>query len=86
MIKIARTGYPVHRNEVYNKQKKKHALKFRTTSSLDGLLLHFERAIKEFVYDWALFLRSGTAEQLDATYLVNGVQHYMLGDSGYNSL
>lgn len=49
----------MEQNAAYSGLERKHALKFQTTKSLDGLILHAADPIEGRRLDWALYVGSG---------------------------
>lgn len=84
VLGIARPGSSAEQNAAYNGHKRKHALKFQTITSPDGLILHAHGPMEGRRHDWALYVSSGIEQQLEDVCTVNGVQHYVHADSGYN--
>lgn len=84
VIGIARPGSNIEQNAAYNGHKRKHALKFQTMTTPDGLILHAFGPLEGCRHDWALFVRSNIETQLENVCFVNGVQFYVHADSGYN--
>lgn len=84
VLGIARPGNSSEQNAAYNGHKRKHALKYQTITSPDGLILHAYGPMEGRRHDWALYLRSGIEDQLDDVCFIDGVQYYIHGDSGYN--
>ena len=68
----------------YNGHKRKHALKFQTLTTPDGLVMHAHGPMAGSRHDWALYVASDMDEQLQEVCYVNGVQYYFHGDTGYN--
>ena len=84
VIGIARPGKNDEQNAAYNGHKRKHALKYQTLTTPDGLILHAHGPIAGCRHDWALYVRSNIEQQLREVLSVGGCQYYVHGDSGYN--
>lgn len=83
-IGTARPSKIDEQNAAYNGHKMKHALKFQTITSPDGLMLHAAGRVEGRRHDWALYVRSGSEKQQENVCSVDGTQCYVHSDSGYN--
>ena len=84
VIGISRPRGSRMQNVVYNGHKRKHALKYQTIVTPDGLILHEFGPLEGRRHDWTLYVRSGMNEQLCAVVAIDGKQYCIQGDSGYN--
>lgn len=63
-IGIARVGKNDEQNAAYNGHKRKHALKYQTFYTPDGLIIHVHVPIAESRDEWALYVRSNIRQLL----------------------
>lgn len=84
VLGIARPGDHAEQHAAYNGHKRKHALKFQTITTPDGLIIHAHGPMAGSRHDWALYVDANTDEQLQNVCRVGEVQYYIHGDSGYN--
>lgn len=68
LIGIAKTTDNSEQRAVYNGCKRKHALKFQTFTTPDGLILHGYDPVEGRRYDVTMFRRSGLEEEMRRSF------------------
>lgn len=68
---------------LYNRHKRKHALKFQAVMSPDGMLLHACGTKVGVRHDWRMFVESGLEQDLPEVIFIDGIKYGVYGDSGY---
>lgn len=58
IIGIARPGHHNEQSVVFNGHKRKHAFKYQTLASPDGLFVHAAGPIEVYKHGWTLYIRS----------------------------
>ena len=84
VIAIAKPDNSVLQNVAYNGHKRKHALKFQTATTPDGLILNAHGPTERRKHDWFMYVSSNMDEQLEASLFVDENWYCIYGDSGYN--
>ena len=84
VIGVSRPGKSGYQHVLYNRHKRKHALKYQAVLMPDGMLLHVYGPLEGRKHDWTLYARSGLEEKLpNCMQLEEGTRFCIYGDSGY---
>jgi nuclease HARBI1 len=67
----------------YSGHKRRPGLKRQLITTPDGMLFHMFDPYEGRRHDMHLYAESGLDDILSENLLIDGVQHYLFGDSGY---
>jgi len=81
-IFVARPGGGYQR-ACYSGHKRKHAIKFQSVLTPDGLLFNLFGPWEGRRHDMTLYHESGLDDILPDALIINGEQHYLYGDAAY---
>jgi nuclease HARBI1 len=82
LIEIARPRGMLQR-ATYTGHKRRPGLKWQVIITPDGMLFHIFGPYEGRRHDMHLYAESGLDDILSENLLIDGVQHYLFGDSGY---
>jgi nuclease HARBI1 len=82
LIEIARPPGLIQR-ATYSGHKRRPGLKWQAVTTPDGLLFHVCGPFEGRRHDMHFYAQSGIDDVLGQLLLIDGVQHYLYGDSGY---
>jgi nuclease HARBI1 len=82
LIEIARPRSMLQR-ATYSGHKIRPGLKWQVITTPDGMLFHIFGPYEGRRHDMHLYTESGLDDILNENILIDGVQHYLFGDSGY---
>lgn len=69
---------------VYNYHKHAQGLKIQGIGAPNGLLIHYDKPLKERIHDWILYTRSGRDMDPENVLHFEGRKFCIYGDSAYN--
>jgi nuclease HARBI1 len=82
LVEIARPRGMLQR-ATYSGHKRRPGLKWQVITTPDGMLFHIFGPYEGRRHDMHLYAESGLDNILGENLLIDGVQHYIFGDSGY---
>jgi nuclease HARBI1 len=82
LVEIARPS-GIQQRATYSGHKRRPGFKWQVITTPDGLLFHIFGPFEGRRHDMHLHAESGLDEILSEELLIDGVQHYVFGDSGY---